>query len=240
MAIDMKSDHATEFYLRYHRFEPRRQELMVPLNDDFPGENRHSAKVPDTIIQIGKFGKAWGVHLEVITNQSNYFRRALAGGFLEGRTKTFHMYEVNRQAMGFVVEYLYHGWDHAASVTFGGWKGDRMTVKDISEVMILADYLDIPTLCYVAYSRIHYRLAALVVRARDVQFAHYLCVRRKPFAAAIHVLLKSKTVLGHSMAMRMKGFLSNLKGVNDLPQAVRVYREAFEGDWKYLDEELQW
>ncbi|KAI0148183.1 hypothetical protein F4776DRAFT_606509 [Hypoxylon sp. NC0597] len=240
MPIDMKSDHATEFYLRYHRFAPCRQELMVPLKHGFPRKNQYDEQAPDAIIQTGISGKIWAVHLEVITSQSNYFRRAIASGFLEAHTKAFHMYEVNAQLMGFVVEYLYNGWDYAVTTTFGGWNGDSIIIKRIAEFMILADYLDIPTLCYEAYSRIHYKLAALVVRARDVQFSHYLCVRRKPFDAAIQVLLKSKTVLGHTMATRMKGFLSNLVGVNDLSQADKVYREAFDGDWKYLDEELQW
>ncbi|KAI1143195.1 hypothetical protein F5Y05DRAFT_420927 [Hypoxylon sp. FL0543] len=237
----MDADHEMRFYHQYHPFKPARAVLMVPPTHDFTEETPDNAQPTDTIIKIGETRKTWAVHVQVIVNQSNYFRRAIASGFLESSTRIFELYEIDAEAMDFVVKYFYQGWHEAASHTFGLWTGDLMKIKDMAKIMILADYLDIPALCYDAYRQILSKLARLVVDARsDIQFAHNLYVKKKPFVEAIDVLDNSRNVLGVTLSVRMKRFLRNLHQVHDLANAIRVYREAFADDVLFLDRELQW
>ncbi|KAI1097595.1 hypothetical protein F4804DRAFT_347054 [Jackrogersella minutella] len=239
------ADAAAAFCCRYFTHgPPSRQGLMVDNRTPF-----RNTKYNFTTLQDANYNLSVGldthiprlVHFDVITLHSNFFRRALSGGLQESRLKAVKLHDVDEQILEFFITYIYEGWTAAIENTFSVYSEENVTPSIIAKIMIFADYLDAPGLCYEAYSNILSRIARLTMKARnDIQFVHNLCVRQKPFIAACQVLQQSRTKVGLDLATQINRLMNGLQHAHKLEEAIQVFRKNFENDWWILDRELQW
>ncbi|KAI1381937.1 hypothetical protein F4677DRAFT_458258 [Hypoxylon crocopeplum] len=229
------------FYRKFfgNKSRSRRRSLMIDESTDPMNLAQYNVRNTDVAIRIAGSDRSWAVHETIVAKYSNFFGRGLAGGFSESLKKEINLHEVNETIVDFVITYMYEGWVQAATKTFDIWMADLLPINTIAQILVLADYLDMPVLCYEAYKKIESGLARLVATARwDVQFSHSLCVRGKPFLEAVEVL-ENGSIIGADISAKITDLLTGLKGVNTLQDAARVFESIF-GDSTTLDWELQW
>ncbi|KAI0378019.1 hypothetical protein F5Y04DRAFT_284256 [Hypomontagnella monticulosa] len=194
-------------------------------------------KTPDVRLIIGETGKRWKVHSEVLTVYSKFFERALTIGFRETRTREVTVYEWHRKLVDFVVFYMYKGWDTAAERIFASKK---VPLHEAADLILFADYLDMPDLCYSAYHSILVDVIALLIRTRwDARFIHNLYKLKQPFIRAACVLTDSRTQVGRDVGYKILRFLDTLEDNPKQLKAMDSFDEIFVDDQDILLRELK-
>ncbi|KAI1779588.1 hypothetical protein F4818DRAFT_453639 [Hypoxylon cercidicola] len=192
-------------------------------------------------IKLSSSWRTWVVRQETISNHSNFFRIAFAGGFEEASSKSITLEDVDEHRMAFVIDYIHNGWHSAVKKTFHLSSESLLRTASIAEILILADYLDMPSLTYGSYTNLQHRLVELVMQARiDLQFAHNLCVRKKEFVQAARILIHSGCIIGTDLGHKIRRLLKMLEGVHDLDGARNAFEAVFPDEKWMIDRELQW
>lgn len=105
----------------------------------------------------------------------------------------------------------------------------------VAEVMLIGDYLDIPGLCYEAYSRIVQGLVKIVTDYRStIYFLHNLSSRKKPFKEVARILEESDTPMGCKVAKNIGKLFKELKEAHDIAAAEAAFNRHFKHEWEYL------
>ncbi|KAI0852572.1 hypothetical protein F5Y00DRAFT_273150 [Daldinia vernicosa] len=240
----MSNESVTSFFNRYHRHPSRiiEERMVTPAFDlDYIPAPTYENKPTDIRILLPESKKEWRVHSDVITGESNFFRMALAGPFLESRTKEIKLYEIDDKIMEFVVKYMYKGWSSAATSAFGLEDGAAVPPSEIAEILIAADFLDVPRLCYAAYHMMLRGMVSVVVLAKtESPYSHVSHRARQPFLRAAGVLEKSKTDVGIDLAGGIRMLMEKLRKAWDLDSAVKAFVDAFPTDHSLVNLELLW
>jgi hypothetical protein len=58
-------------------------------------------------IYVGPKKKKWVVHLDVICERSEFFRKAFTGGFIEANNKEIYLHEDDPKAFGLFIDWIY-------------------------------------------------------------------------------------------------------------------------------------
>ncbi|KAI1656689.1 hypothetical protein F4813DRAFT_390396 [Daldinia decipiens] len=239
----MLKESVATFFDRYHRYPSRREGRMVtPVFDmDYTSVPRHGDEPADITISLPKSGKSWLVHRGVISDQSNFFRMALATPLLESRTDEIKLDEIDDTIMEFIIKFMYKDWSSAATAAFGLEDGAEVPPRSIAEILIAADFLDIPRLCYAAYHMMLSGMASLVMMSRtEPLYSHALYLARHPFLCAAIVLERSKTKVGMDLAEGIQKLMLKLGKARHLEQAIRAFIDTFPDDHSIIGLELQW
>ncbi|KAI2782438.1 hypothetical protein F4815DRAFT_497828 [Daldinia loculata] len=239
----MSKESATRFFNRYHHYPPQREGRMVtPVFDvDYTPVPKYEDETADIKILLPEIKEAWLVHSDVITDKSNFFRMALATPLLESRTKEIKLYGIDGAIMEFIVKYMYSDWSSAATLAFGLEGGAAVPPRYIAEILIVADFLDIPQLCYAAYHMLLSGMAGLVMRSKTHAIcSHILYCASDTFLRAASVLEESKTKVGLDLGGAIYRLMERLGKAWNLDQAVEAFVDTFPEDRFIIDLELQW
>ncbi|KAI8964865.1 hypothetical protein F5Y11DRAFT_363131 [Daldinia sp. FL1419] len=241
----MSHQSATMFFDRFYSTHKDRAMLMIEPKF-VPFEPGEYDEAPDAIVSIEGSDRTWSMHSKALSSHSNFFRRAFSGKFREAGTKEIKLHEIKLHEIKevmveFIMRYVYEGWYPAIYSVVGVQDDIPQVMPKIAEIMLVADYLDMPNLCYQAYRRIQTKISRIVVDARsNIQFQHYIFVKQQPFLKAARILAGSGTPLGVEYAKNIRTFFRNLRGKNALPEALAAFCEAFEDDFSIVELELQW
>ena len=95
------------------------------------------------VIFVGSSRQKFVVHKSFLCHHSPYFQKSLNGQFQEAQTGVVNLDDVDIHAFGLFVDWLYTGQTNEAKTKPS--KG-KITWEEATELWILADYLQIPTL----------------------------------------------------------------------------------------------
>ncbi|KAF3055983.1 hypothetical protein GL218_07269 [Daldinia childiae] len=238
----MLDESITSFFNRYHRYPSRQERVVTPaFNLDYTPLPKHEEESADITIWLPEFKREWRVHRDVITGQSNFFRMALAVPLLESRTKEIELYEIDATIMNFIVVFMYEDWSSAATSAFGLEGGGDVPPPIIAEILIAADFLDIPRLCYAAYHMMLSGIVSLVMRTKaETTRSRVFDLAKQAFCIAAITLEISGTKVGLDLAEAIQKFLEKTRRAQDLDRAAEAFVEAFPNDRAIIDLELQW
>ncbi|KAI0006866.1 hypothetical protein F4779DRAFT_620219 [Xylariaceae sp. FL0662B] len=202
-----------------------------------------------TDVKIRCGGELWFVHTDVITRYSNFFKRALYGGFREANAKEVVVRGVDKKIMGFVIEYVYSGWRSAitklvvaklATVRQMG-AFSYVSTETIAKILIVADYLDMEVLRGDAYSELCLQIAAIVREVKyEIQWKHNLGRLRPGFVAASEILRSQGSSPYREIGERIVRFLNSLMLVDLLRDAFYLYSVTFPDGMSEINWVFQW
>ncbi|KAI0117070.1 hypothetical protein F4814DRAFT_273961 [Daldinia grandis] len=239
----MSEESAISFFNRYHRYPPRMEgRVVTPVFDlDYVPKPKYDDIPTDAVISLPECEESWPVHSKVIIEQSNLFRMALALPFSESTSKEIKLYDIDVKIMKFIVKYMYKDWHSAVVEVFKERSGDAVSPSKIAEVLIVADYLDMPQLCYSAYRMFLCKIADLVEMTKtEALYSHTPYRARMSFLRAAVVLEKSRTKVGLDLADATRKLMDKLRVARDLNCAVEAFMRVFPDDSSIIKFELQW
>ncbi|KAI1779587.1 hypothetical protein F4818DRAFT_436890 [Hypoxylon cercidicola] len=233
------------FFDRYYRnVHQSRRALMASPDIDYI--NRYiefdAGTVDMRIAMAGDTSRHWDLHSDVVIKYSNFFRMALSGKFAD--LTTLHI-PVHPDIMSFIVTWMYNGWDYDSLKAVNLHREPESERKSetviAARILLAADYLDMPQLCYDCYEAIIYRLVRLIMSADDPQFAHDLIVKQQPFVEAADVLRNSGARLVNEFAHGITDLLQDLARPNpSLNGAARDFVRIFPHEALILYREMSW
>ncbi|KAI0378018.1 hypothetical protein F5Y04DRAFT_284255 [Hypomontagnella monticulosa] len=231
---------------RYHNGRGKGPERMTYCRTALYQEIEPSTRAPDVRILTDEPDKSWVVHSDVIAKQSVFFSKALSSGLAESCTKEINMHDFEAQSIDFIVTFIYKGWHAAIDVCFADADWDEPTLAELAEILLLADYLDMPLLGFEAYSRIIGSLVRGFVLKSEEGAASVREPREleEPFVDMVQVLKESRTIIGDRLSEKIEclfEIIRNIGGkiINASPYLV-AFVEIFADDAEILFREKDW
>ncbi|KAI1759366.1 hypothetical protein GGR53DRAFT_527491 [Hypoxylon sp. FL1150] len=195
----------------------------------------------DVTIKLGNSPRTWKAHKEVVSSYSNFFRCAFGGHFREALSHSITLKEVSEKGVDFAINYMYHGWEIARTKTFRVTDDVYLDNMLIADILILADYLDMPTLMWAAHEKLMWRVLDLVMLARsDIQFGHKLTVRKNKFVPVAKELIQSNCIIGRDLGTDILELLKKLQNVNSFTVAKDAFLAVFPHSTWMMVMEIDW
>ncbi|KAI3330721.1 hypothetical protein F4824DRAFT_504798 [Ustulina deusta] len=109
-------------------------------SQDFQKDLLDLASLSDVVVQCG--AKTWNLHRAILAQRSQWFRKALLGGFQEAKTKTIRIEEFNEDAVDSIIKHIY-----GRPADWEKLQGERSFTRLCMDIFNMADYFLLPDLC---------------------------------------------------------------------------------------------
>ncbi|KAI1427802.1 hypothetical protein F5Y12DRAFT_711725 [Xylaria sp. FL1777] len=111
----------------------------VVASHDLQKELLGLSPLSDVVVHCGE--KKWNLHGAILAHRSQWFNKALLGGFQEAKTKTILIEEFDEDFIEVMIEHIYNG-----STNWKKLQGERSFTGLCMDVFNMADYFLLPDL----------------------------------------------------------------------------------------------
>lgn len=123
----------------------------------------------------------------------------------------------------------------------GTWSSLMVNIDVIAQVLLVADYLDMPFLIEQAYSTICTRLVGFAAASRwDCQWIHNLHRGKKEFLAVADVFFQRGSPLGLKIAQRIQDLMKRLEVITDADAVLAELLSTFPDQQTLILREWNW
>ncbi|KAI1468680.1 uncharacterized protein F4812DRAFT_458209 [Daldinia caldariorum] len=235
----MTSESAERFYHLYHQW-PRA--ILARMVTPYFDLDQHIAiltgpeSIPDVTISMEE--RKWAVHSSVIASESNFFRAALRYPFVESQTGVIWLYELDPELVDFAIHYMYNtDFDNAARRVWNH-PGSAVPPQTTADILVVADYLDMPGLMYRAYHTLVTGMARLAARKSQVGPAYAGESCPIDYLGAAGILEDSATMVGLDLGEHIRTLAAKLSKARSFAKARDAFKEVFPDEKAIFDAEL--
>ncbi|OTB02363.1 hypothetical protein M426DRAFT_264693 [Hypoxylon sp. CI-4A] len=221
-----------EFYYRYHKAQKVRDNLKVDFTatrhqGDVKGLGEFNPETADLVIKC-ETGESWKTSSDIVSKQSNYFRAALRHEFKETQDGVFTLPGFKREILEFLVAFFHKGWHKAVEDTFGSFNYNRLPMADI---LAMADYLDVPVLCWEVYNDIENRLARFGIEIQwEDQWRKKVQLQKRIFWKLARNLEATKIYVGMDIADSIRRYFTRISDAQESWHVSKAFLDIFLDD----------